>query len=186
MARCRPHRDSQARSVDHLAVGELAGQATQKSAARRADRCAGQVDQLVDRVGVVAVPMADQDQRDPAHPGQFRDVLVVVGSGIDHHHLVAARTTQHPGVGALQRHQARIVGQQHRRGFGDRAQLAVSGMRQRLSGSRHGRYPTSTTSSTSTGASNGNSATPTAERACTPLSPNTSASRSEAPLTTPG
>src|SRR6201999_460759 len=83
----------------------------------------------------------------------------------------------------LERHLARVVGQHHRRGLGDRTQLPVGGMSQDV---RHGRYPTSTTSSTSTGASSGSSATPTAERACTPASPNTPASRSEAPLTTPG
>lgn len=44
--------------------------------------------------------------------------------------------------------------------------------------------PTSTMSSTSTGAPSGNSATPTAERACRPALPNTSVSSSEAPLST--
>ena len=130
----RHHRDPQARRVDHLAVGQLAAEAAQESAARRAHRRAGRVDQLVDGVGVVAVPVADQHQRDAAQRGKLRDVLVVVGPGIDDHQLVAARATQHPGVGALQRHQAGIVGQQHRRGIGDRPQPAVSGMRQRLSG----------------------------------------------------
>ena len=45
---------------------------------------------------------------------------------------------------------------------------------------------TSTIISTSTGASRGSAATPTAERACTPASPNALPSSSLAPLTTPG
>ena len=40
--------------------------------------------------------------------------------------------------------------------------------------------------STSTGEFRGSSETPTAERACAPLSPNTSPNSSEAPLMTPG
>ncbi len=40
--------------------------------------------------------------------------------------------------------------------------------------------------STSTGASSGSTATPTAERACTPASPKAVPRSSEAPLTTPG
>ena len=44
----------------------------------------------------------------------------------------------------------------------------------------------STTISTSTGASSGSTATPTAERACMPASPKALPSSSEAPLTTPG
>ncbi len=46
--------------------------------------------------------------------------------------------------------------------------------------------PTSTTSSTSTGASIGSDVTPTAERACRPDSPKTSPSSSLAPLITAG
>ena len=59
------------------------------------------------------------------------DVLVVVGPGIDDDHLVAARAAQHPGVGAVQRHQPGVVAQQHRGGVGDRPQPAVCGMGQR-------------------------------------------------------
>src|SRR6185312_15087219 len=148
--------------------------------------CAGQLDELVDPVGVVAVPVADQHQRDPAECCDPGNVLVVVRSGVHDDQLVAARTTQHPGVGPLQRHQTRVVGQQYRRSLGDGAQPSVCGMGERLNRLGHRRQPTSTINSISTGASIGNSATPTAERACAPLSPNTSASRSEAPLTTLG
>jgi len=90
VAGCCPDRDPHARSVDHLAVDEFAGQAAQKSAARRAHRRTGQIDQLVDGVGVVAVPVADQHQSDVADAGDGRDVLVVIGSGIDNDDLVAA------------------------------------------------------------------------------------------------
>lgn len=47
-------------------------------------------------------------------------------------------------------------------------------------------YSTSTIISTSTGMLNGNTAMPTAERACFPRSPNTSTMRSEKPLMTLG
>ena len=50
----------------------------------------------------------------------------------------------------------------------------------------HAPGPTSTMISTSTGASRGSTGTPTAERACTPASPKTSPSSSEAPLATFG
>src|SRR5690606_8492885 len=52
-------------------------------------------------------------------------------------------------------------------------------------GAAHG-SASSTTSSTSTGTPSGSSATPTADRACLPASPKTSASTSEAPLMTFG
>ena len=93
VARCRQYRDPQARSVDPLAVGQLSAKATQEPAARRAHRCAGQVDQLVDGIGVVAVSVADQHQADAAQAGDFCDVLIVVWPGIDHHDLVAAWAT---------------------------------------------------------------------------------------------
>jgi hypothetical protein len=56
----RHHCDLQAGRIDHLAIDQLTTEAAQKSAARRPHRRPGQLDQLVDAVGVVAVPMTDQ------------------------------------------------------------------------------------------------------------------------------
>ena len=122
------HRDPQARRVDDLTVGQRAAEAAQEPAAHRADHRAGELDDLVDAAGVVLVLVADQHQRDLAEFGDLRDVLVVLGPGVDDHHLVAARAAQHPGVGAVQRHQPGVVAQQHRRGLGHRAQQPVRGM----------------------------------------------------------
>ena len=74
-----------------------------------ADDGAGELDDLVDAAGVVVVLVADQDQRDLAEFGDLGDVLVVLGSGVDDHHLVAALAAQHPGVGAVKRHQPGVV-----------------------------------------------------------------------------
>src|ERR1700757_1715710 len=174
----RHHRDAQARGVDHLAVGQRTAQAAQKAAATSPHNSAGEVDDLIDAPGVVLVPVADQDQRNGAQLGDFGDVLLVVGAGIDDDDLVAARSAQHPGVRTLECHEAGVVAQQHRGRRGHRAQQPV--------GRVLDRHFTSTMTSTSTGASSGNSATPTAERACAPASPNTSAKSSDAPLITPG
>ncbi|COX20120.1 Uncharacterised protein [Mycobacterium tuberculosis] len=81
--------------------------------------------------------MTDQYQRDAAKRGNPCQVLVVVRAWIDNDQLVTERAAQHPGVGAVQRQQTGVVGQQDRRGVGDRAQLAVGGMGQRLSCLRH-------------------------------------------------
>ena len=91
----------------------------------------GALDDLVDAPGVVLMLVADQHQRDRAEFGDLGDVLVVIGSRVDDHHLVAAGPAQHPGVGAVERHQPRVVAQQHRRGLGDRAQQPVGGMLER-------------------------------------------------------
>ena len=131
VARRGHHRDVQARRIDDLTVGERAAEAAQEPAADRADHRAGELDDLVDAAGVVLVLVADQHQRDLAELGDPRDVLVVVGPGVDDHHLVAARAAQHPGVGAVQRHQPGVVAQQYRRGFGDRPQQPVRGMLER-------------------------------------------------------
>src|SRR5262249_51348373 len=153
-------------------------QAAQEAAADRAHGRAGEVDHLVDAAGVVLVPVADQYQRNRAQLGDFGDVLLVVRAGIDNDHLVTSGTAQHPRVRALERQEAGVVAQQHRRRFGHRAQQPVGRMLDR--------HFTSTMISTSTGASSGNSATPTADRACAPASPNTSTNSSDAPLITPG
>ena len=178
MAGCGQHGNPQARRIDHFPVAQVTTHTAQESAAYRAHCGAGGCDDLVDAIGVIAVAMADQHQRDSAQRGQSIDVVILIRSGIDENDLFAARSAKHPGVGALQRHRARVIAEQDRGRRGDRPQDAVG---------RRGRgHFTSTMSSTSTGASNGNSATPTAERACAPASPNTSPRNSDAPLTTAG
>src|SRR6185312_3127419 len=179
--RRRHHRDPQAGGVDHFAVAQRPGHSTQPTAAHRTHGRAGQLDELVDAPGVILMPVADQDQRNLALLNDFGDVLGVVGAGVDDHGLVAATPPQQPSVGALERHQTGVVAQQHRRGLRHRTQKSVRRVLGRRSGHR-----TSTMTSTSIGASSGNSATPTADRACTPSSPNTSENNSDAPLTTPG
>src|SRR5581483_11304113 len=106
---------------------------------------------------------------------------------------VAVADQQH-GRSRTRRHRLRLaageaaqsVGEagEHRRHRVDRRSCA----RRAVGGRRLGHQPaaTRTTSSTSTGASSGNEATPTALRACCPASPNSSPIRLLAPLTTPG
>ena len=128
--RRRQNRDPQPGGVDDLAVGQRPTTSAQVTAADRADHRPGGVDQSVDAVRVVPVPVADQHQRDAAQRGHPFDVRGVVGSGIHHDDLVAAPATQHPGVGALERHGPGVVAQQDRCGLGDRPQKSVRGMGQ--------------------------------------------------------
>ena len=178
MARRGEHSNPQASRIDHFPIAQVTAHTPQETAPDRSHRGAGGRDDLVDAIGVIAVAMADQHQRDPAQRCQPIDVVILIRSGIDEDNFVAVRSAKHPGVGALQRHRARVFTEQNRSRLSDRPQYAVRG--------RGRGHFTSTMSSTSTGASNGNSATPTAERACAPASPNTSPKNSEAPLTTPG
>ena len=67
-----------------------------------------------------------------------------------------------------------------------RTSWECDGMTESQSGTIIGVEPTATTSSTSTGASRGSAATPTALRACRPASPKISFSSPLAPLATSG
>jgi hypothetical protein len=124
------HRDAKARGVDHLAVAERPAESAEESATDGAHRGAGRGDDFVDRVGVVAVLVADEHQRNPADGRDALDVRVVVGAGVDDDVLVAAGTLQHPGVGAVERQITGVVAQEHRRRVGDAAQLPVGRMLQ--------------------------------------------------------
>src|ERR1041384_802435 len=84
--------------VDDLTVGQRPAEAPQEAAADGTDHRAGTVDDLVDRAGVVLVLVTDEHQRDLAQADEQLDVLVVLGSGVDDDHLVAARPFQHPRV----------------------------------------------------------------------------------------
>src|SRR5690606_11693159 len=118
---------------------------------------------------------------------QLGEVLGVLRAGVDHPHLVLV--AQHVAVGAGERHGAGVVGPHHdqldRRGVGSPLpeMLVHRGPAQAV-GARDAE--SSTTSSSSTGASRGSTATPTAERAWLPASPKTSPSRVLAPLITAG
>ena len=155
---------------------------------------------------VVEVVMGDQH---PHRAGvtaghqQLGEVLGVLGAGVDDPGLIAV--AHHIGVGALQRHRARIV-RAHRDQLDARrcgltdgvvlahrltcSRLIGHGGGARGRGRPHERVASSSASSTSrsssTGASRGSTATPTAARECAAAWPKTSPSSSLAPLITAG
>ena len=90
VSRGRQHGDADPGGVDHLPVDQWSTPAAQEATTDRADGGARSCDDLVDAVGVVAVPMADQHQRNPAQAGQAVDVVVVIGARVDDHNLIAA------------------------------------------------------------------------------------------------
>ncbi len=112
---------------DHVAAGQRLGAEHQRRV-EGPDRRPGQLGEPARAARVVVVAVGEQDQLDRAAAGDPGQVRLVLLAGVDDHAGLAARGAQHPGVGALQGHRRRVLGQQHRGQRGDRAQLAVRGM----------------------------------------------------------
>src|SRR5574340_438055 len=184
VSRGRKHPQPQSRGLDHLPGFEAPATTVPVCRIDTPDRAAGEFSEPRDAPGVVFVTVADQRERD----GDGRNtvqVRLILRPRVHDDALVAARCPQDPGVGAIQRHHSRVLGQHHGSAWRDLPESGVGGMYQCHSAYfRHQR--TSAISSTSTGAPRGSSATPTADRAWTPASPNTSPRNSDAPLITPG
>ena len=192
MARGGVHGDRRAPHPDLVAGAQPLRPDLQRgvSGAHPAARAARE---LRGRRGVVEVAVREQHGGHPTRSGVEHRLQVglVVRPGVDDHDRTAGRVTDHPGVRALERHRSRVQRQhppQVRRQPLSRGSCGPGGhpptvpQRGRIVGVAR----TSATSSTSTGASRGSTATPTALRACWPASPKTSTSSRLAPFATAG
>ncbi len=82
----------------------------------RPNGCAGDLGQPPCTARVVAMPMREQDQRDPAPlafdlPGHPAEVTFVRGTRIDHNRRIGPRLGYHPRVCAVQGHRRRVGGE---------------------------------------------------------------------------
>ena len=84
----------------HLAIAAMLGQGG-------AHGSAGEPVQRVDALGVVMVPVRDEDQFD-GFGGQRRQVPGVVGTRVHDHRVFGSLRAQHIGIGAFQRHGAGV------------------------------------------------------------------------------
>ena len=96
MPRGRHHRDPHPGRIDDLAVAELSAKTTKNPLPTARTVAPVAVDDLVDAVGVITVPMADQHQRHSAQSSQAVDVggVVRTGSTTTSSSLPGARSAQ--------------------------------------------------------------------------------------------
>lgn len=120
MSRGGQHGDFQPAGIDDLTVAQRHRVTAQELGIGGAHGRTGALEQLVDAVGVIAMAVTDQHQRDAAQRGDSGNVLVVGRPGIDDNQFVTTWAAEHPGVGALQGQQTRVIGNQDRGKVGDR------------------------------------------------------------------
>ncbi|OJF83743.1 hypothetical protein NS14008_37355 [Nocardia seriolae] len=125
--------DAQPRRLDDLTVEQRGAVAAQELGGLRAHRGSGGLHQMVDATGVVVVLVGDEREGDvPAGlPDQRLGVLAILRTRVHQNVFRGAGCAQQPGIGALQRHSAGIVGQHHGGGRSHLPQSTVRGMGER-------------------------------------------------------
>jgi hypothetical protein len=99
--------DTQVAGLDDITVGQPFGAEAMRRI-ERADVTPGLTGEPGRSLGVIGMPVGEQDQVDPARGGEYgAQVLLQERTGVDDDRRLRAGP-QDPGVGALERHRARV------------------------------------------------------------------------------